>query len=58
MNVIYKAGRIATGICAGLIAAEATAIAANAAIDDGEYLVKKISNIINPPKTGLFGRKK
>ena len=59
-NIILKAGKIAVGIIGAAVIAEGVAIAANAAVDDIAFGLKKVNNIINPEpvKAKGFWRKK
>ena len=57
-NILAKGVKIAAGLACGIIAAEVTAIGANAAIDDISFLKNKIAPKPQPPvKKGLFKRK-
>lgn len=57
-HMVKKLAKVAVGVVCGLIAAEATAIGANAAIDDCYYVGDQIKHMIEPEpvKRGLFGR--
>jgi hypothetical protein len=59
-DVVFKVGKVATGVVAAVIVGELVAIGCNAAVDDAEYLIKQAKDKFSPepvqPK-GFFRKK-